>query len=501
MDTSKEKSSSQACTDNWSVISTKVKIGVIIISLTAIIIFSTLVGLVPFANGLALNVFLGTLILVLALGIKDSIKNKRGGLYLAPFQIQFLRVAVSLGAGQLVAFVLAMIDRLSNETPLPDEWFVIGSFIFAIPLLLNDGTPIKVPVNHCGVMTFFGRRLNWLFLVEGDYSWYGKKIFFNISQSPIIQPSTDIKNSFTTKGEKEGFPNLNRRTLSIWQDTVGKDPVLKLLSKTSTEVTTRLTIGIRTTDPMKWMLYNDPIAEICNRARASIRELVKNFIDVDVNPSESLIKSLLDGKKVFFAITLRPYELYREGSVVRDNGGVPISVVVGEDDKGKDIIDETDEDAEVRLLAKLKKANDELLEAATYKNKDGVIIKDSNDNPKINTYLLALKETIGDIAHSTGSELYMIAMSGTDVSAKVKEATQQLSAEANERESEKRTAESVKNIKDILGGNGDVALAIAANIAKVANVRAHAVSSGSKDMGSKVIAAATIIGEKGEGSN
>jgi hypothetical protein len=486
---------------NWNVIGTKVVICVISIALVLIIVSGTLAGLVPFANGLALNVFLGTVILVLILGIKDSIKNNRGGLYLAPFQIQFLRVAVSLCAGQIIAFILMIVDRLGNETPLPDEWFAIGSFIFAIPLLLNDSTVVKVPVNHCGVMTFIGRRLNWLFLVEGDYSWYGKKIFFGISQSPIIQIDTDPKNSFTTKGEKDGFPNLNRRTLSIWQDTVGKDPVLKLLSKTSTEVTTRLTIGIKTVDPIKWMMFNDPIAEICNRARASIRELVKNFIDVDVNPSESIIKSLLDGKKVFFAITLRPYELYREGSAVRDNGGIPISVIVGEDDKGNEIAEETEEEAEARLLVKLKKANIDLLEAATYKEKGGAVIRDSTGNPKINTYLLALKETIGDIAHSTGSELYMIAMSGTDVSAKVKEATQQLSAEANEREAEKRTAESIKGVQEILGSKSDVALAIAANIAKVTNVKAHAVSSGGQDIGSKIVTAATIIGEKGEGSN
>ena len=424
---------------------------------------------------------------VLLLGRRDSLKNNRGGLHLAPFQIQVLRIAASLGVGQLLAFGLAMIDILSNTVPLQDEWFVWLSYALAIPFSLNDEKEIKVPVNHCAVVTFLGRRLNWLFLVEGSYSWYGQKLFFGVSQSPIIQADTDKSNTYTTAGEKVGFPNLNKRTLVVWNNIKSKDPVLNFLSKTSTGVTTNLTIGIRTYDPIKWMMFNDPIAEICNRARASIRELGKNFLDVDVNPCESIIKDLLWGRKVYFIFTIRDNDLFREGSVIRDNGGIPISVTIGYDNDGNVIDGETEDEAKVRLMQKTKDANASQLEAAKFE--DG----------KINVYILSLKETIGEIAESTGSELYMIALSGTDVSEPVKKATQQLSAEANQRASEQKTADSIKKIMETLGTDIDPNLgaAIGANIAGVNGVKANAIASGNKgsDLGDKIIAAMDSKGQ------
>jgi hypothetical protein len=454
------------------------------VSITIIILFvSFLLKIVPFSSFLSFLVFLTSVLWVLLLGRQDSIKNNREGLYLAPFQIQVLRVAVSLGIGQLLAVGLAIIDKLVNSNSLEDFYFVWLSYALAIPFLINDKQEIKVPVNHCAVITFLGRRLNWLFLIEGFYPWIGEKLFFGVSQSPIISKDTDKSNTYTTTGEKDGFPNLNKRTLGIWHDILSKDPTLRFLSRTSTEVTTRLTIGIRTYNPIKWMLFNDPIAEICNRARASIRELGKNFIDVDVNPCESIIKELLWGKKVYFVFTLRDYKLYREGSVVRDNGGIPIHVIVGQNDQGKPIEDETEEQAKVRLMDKMKYANADLLAAAKFE--DG----------EINAYALALKETIGDIAESTGSELYMIALSGTDVSDEVKKATQQLSAEANQKAAEEATANSIRTITGILGGEIDpnLGVAIAANIAGVTNVKANAIASGNKtgggDLGDKIIAA------------
>ena len=107
---------------DWKFIKTKVFISFIItIAIIVIIFFTWFLGIIPVLSGSIFTFFLGTLLAVILIGIKDSLEQKRAGLYLGPFQIQVLRAAVSLGVGQIIAGTLAIIDRAGNSTPLTDD--------------------------------------------------------------------------------------------------------------------------------------------------------------------------------------------------------------------------------------------------------------------------------------------------------------------------------------------------------------------------------------------
>ena len=472
----------------WKYIGTKVVISIsIIVAIVVTIISAFILKVIPIFSGIIFIIFLGVILTVITIGILDSREKKRAGLYLGPFQIQILRVAVSLGAGQIIAGILSIADQIGNTKPLPEYWFVTISLFLAIPFFLSFAEKIVIDINHVGVATFFGGRRNWLFVVEGEYTWYGTSLYFGISREPIVNPNTDPKNEYTTKGEKKGAVSIGKRTLGIWNDRSTKSLKIIAKSKTNSDVSIRLGLTIQTHDPMLWMSFADAILQIANQARASILEVMSNFIDVDANPCQQAIKELLWGKTVFIIFTTKNSDTVSKGSVVFDNAGKPLYVVLGQDDKGNEIEDETEEEAIARLQVRAEKADPELIKFAMF------------DNGDINIYPLRLKESLLDIVTSTGSELISITVNGIDVSDTVKKAADQLAAENNQRAAEEKTANSIKNVAEILRGPDDeLSLMIAA---KVVGTDANVIMthSGGETEGKSqqnLLAAATILANK-----
>lgn len=472
----------------WKYIGTKVVISIsIIVAIVVTIISAFILKVIPIFSGIIFIIFLGVILTVIAIGILDSREKKRAGLYLGPFQIQILRVAVSLGVGQIIAGILSIADQIGNTNPLPEYWFVTISLFLAIPFFWSYGEKIVIDINHVGVATFFGKRLNWLFVVEGEYTWYGTLLYFGISREPIVNPNTDPKNEYTTKGEKKGSVSIGKRTLGIWNDRLTKSLKILAKSKTNSDVFIRLGLTIQTHDPMLWMSFADAILQIANQARASILEVMSNFIDVDANPCQQAIKELLWGKTVFIIFTTKNSDTVSKGSVVFDSAGKPLYVVLGQDDKGNEIEDETEEEAIARLQVRAEKADPELIKFAMF------------DNGDINIYPLRLKESLLDIVTSTGSELISITVNGIDVSDTVKKAADQLAAENNQRAAEEKTAKSISNVAELLRGpNDELSLMIAAKVVGTdANVIMTHSDGETKGKGQQnLLAAATILANK-----
>ncbi len=365
------------------------------------------------------------------------------GIYLNPISALVLRVVVSLTGGIAIALIFSAIDQATDFELMGMGWWLLFGVMLSFYLGTSDPL-VTVPVNHVGIVTFFGTRYG-VFLKEGEYSWYAKKFFFGVSSTPL----PGAKNIFKGAGEEQGFVYMGKRTLQIWNDRESENTTISLPARAGSTVSVKMTIELLTLDPIEWTRSNDPILQIAEQARAGLRKTLTFFRDTDAAGAKSAIAAILSGETVLAAFTNKKDGSHLIGSTVQDQSGLPMYEIVdveagaGNEAVNKQLIAVAKE----KFLLKLERlANPNMLDSA--KNKGG----------EIQVAELSVAEKLRPIVEGTGSVMTHVTISDVQLSAKVRDASESAASEGAQRDqqltSAQTQAEVMKTLAEARTSNG-----------------------------------------------
>jgi len=366
---------------------------------------------------------------------KKTEREDKVGHYLTPINLVIVRVALSLAGGIISAILLMIIDTVSGiELMTADLWLLFG-LILSGYYGSADEPAVTVPVNHVGVFTFLGKRHPW-YVEEGSYPWYGKKLFFNISSSPL----PNAVNVAGAVGEEQGFVYMGVRVLPIWNDKDSKLANISLPSRMGSNVKVRLTIRVITKNPLEWMKPDDPILQIAEQARAGLRKTVSFFRDTDAVGAKSAIADIMKGEIVLVAFTNKKLGSHLVGSIVQNKSGLPLMQTVDVDEKlDPAVIQQIVALARDRFEEKLQREGDpDMLVAA--KNKEG----------RVEIAELSVSEKLRSIVSETGSQMLDVTISDVQLSDKVREASEAAASEGAQREGQITSAETQSEVMKVL---------------------------------------------------
>lgn len=266
-----------------------------------------------------------SLIAIFAIFLYKKIYNDNNvGVYLSPILVQVLRILLSFLMGQFLGMLASVLDIYTGVDLISHDWYFLLGILLGVGFWIEDDIPNKVPVNHVGVLTFLDKRYG-IFFREGSYTWYGKKFFFNISKEALYGSK-----NVGAIGEEQGYVYVGSRNLRIFdkaakrKDNVTNNPELSNVTKNKSIVTTNLTIVIKTLDPIQWMLSDDAVLRICEKARAAFRIAISHFIDIDCTSIKAPLQALLMGKTVITAFIVTGDQKNFEGGIVRSKSDVPL---------------------------------------------------------------------------------------------------------------------------------------------------------------------------------
>lgn len=357
--------------------------------------------------------------------------TKMVGFYVGPFTSLYLRAAISLLAGGLVATFMYAIDTFAGTELLNVLWWFGLSILFSVYIGWNEEKTV-VPVNHVAFVTFLGRRWH-IFLREGEYYWIGRRFFLDISRTPLA----NAKNVAKGDGEEQGFVYVGNRTLQIWNNRQNKVITLTLPTRAGSTVTTNLTVKITTRDPMKWALSDDPILQIAEQARAGLRKALTFFRDTDVSGAKSAVVALISGKRVIAAFTAKKAGSFLVGTMVQDKSGLPMYEVIN-------IVQTPGETAEAfaqREAAELQQKKEAFITALVRDGNPDMVSAAKDKEGNLIVAELNIEEKLNTVVAEVGAYIENVVISDAQLSDTVRVASEAAASEGAQREQQVTSAE------------------------------------------------------------
>ena len=406
-----------------------------------------------------------------------------------PAVVWLIRLGLSVIMAILSFLILLFLTAGTDNILLDYGKYLATAFIFYL-FYKEEEVVIHSPKQHVVVVTLFGTEIP-VYLIDGDFPWYGTAFKFGISNHPGM-PASSNKHSFITAAEQlPGRINTAVRTLPIWVSESDRNTRISEFSKDRVKITANYTVSIQTKHPKEWLKFNNAIRQICDIARTAIIELNSLFTIRDFGSVISESQELLKGNRVIMAFATDKQSLVEPFSVAKDLGGKPISVVIDKKEIEEAISDPQSPitTEEEYLASKINKFKEILI-----KSIDANTLKDAfTINDEIQLSIVELTNSIAKIAGDTGSEITQIAISGVTYPVDLEKAMEQVKIETYERASEEATRESIVNNARLMPTDDrDLALVLASINSKLTGVKVNFTTGSS----SRLEKAASIIANK-----
>ncbi|MBY0537771.1 hypothetical protein K2P47_00020 [Patescibacteria group bacterium] len=198
------------------------------------------------------------------------------------------------------------------------------------PDKLPGGTILNVPNNTVIPLTFIG-ALYRLYLSEGDFPWWGQRLFLALSTITLRDFTTRKKDGDTTDAFFKVTPIPYTLFNSAPREVDGVEVIDKLImgvSKGGSPVGSELQITLQSKDPNPALRNDDPGLEIAERARSMMRTCQGYFTSVDNALAKDGIAGMIEGETMVVSFIMTTAENLAEGSIVRDTGGEPTYFMV-----------------------------------------------------------------------------------------------------------------------------------------------------------------------------
>lgn len=388
---------------------------------------------------------------------------------LNPITVQVLRFLLSIIMSCIFYATMFVVEKLIVGDQQYDElhYFTIIALVVIFWIFFKRSEEkISVPRQHVRIITFLGTELP-IYLVDGEYTWYGQPFLFDISGHPGVPPKLAGNNFVTEHETLPGMINIAVRTLPIWPSPDNKVTGITLLARDKVNVKANYALSIRTDHPILWIRFNDTILQICNRARSAINELVALFISTDFNDIVHESQELLKGNRVIFAFAVKEEGSIKIASIARDRKGKPLSYVIEMDD------DMTPEDYAKKEEESIRDFT-ELFKKEVASDKIELFM---DHNSEIEISVTKLSNSIKEIVYETGSVITQIAVDSIILPLKVVSAIEQQKIEEYEMKSEAATVDSIiANAERMPTADKELALSISAANSKIKGVRVNYVS-------------------------
>lgn len=448
-----------------------------------------------------------------ALGIK--------GLVIGPIQMIFIRYLGVPVASFIITFVMSWpllgvfyLVVWTFEGSVSVSWWLHMGLVLVTAIMLTwylirqdklpDGKILQVPNNTARPLTFLG-ALYRLYLSEGDFPWWGQRLFLALSTIALRDFTTRVKDGDAVDGSFKVTPTPYTLFNTAPKTIDGVESVDKLIrgvSKGGSPVGSELQITLQSKDPNHALRNDNPGLEIAERARSMMRTCQGYFTSVDNALAKDGIAGMIEGKTMVVGFTTKTIGELAEGSVVRDTGGEPtyFMVEVTEADalaaktknpeaSAKDILAV----ATKRTLKVYKKHLDTHL---TTEMKTAVSVtkkkkKRDGSESDVTEYVIETRSVqigLGEILERNGFDLISATVGGVDYDGKLKTAA--VSAELQTFEntvqvkSAKATAEALKELESTADQMSDPAyfdkLGIAASADQGGRAQFHRISTDNK---------------------
>lgn len=411
--------------------------------------------------------------------------------HINPPTVWIIRIFLSGVMASLSFVILLFITKGITNDFLDYSIYFATAFVFYL-FYKKEEVVIHAPKQHVVVVTFAGTEVP-IYLIDGDFPWYGTAFLFGISNHPGMPASNNKHNFITTAEQLPGRINTGVRTLPIWASETNRVPQISEFSRDKVQIIGSYTVSIRTTQPKKWLKFNNAIRQICDIARSAIIELNSLFIATDFNDLISESQELLKGNMVILAFATKGHGEINLYSVARGYNGKPISLVINKNDIEEAILDPespTTTEAEY-LIGKIREFEEKMR-----KNLNTETLKEAfTTDSKIQISVMELTNSIAKIAGETGSEITSIAVSGIKLPQRITDAIEQVKIEGFERISEEATRQSiVTNAEKMPTDDRDLALVLASINSKLPGVKVNFTTG----KGSQFEKAASIIANSKE---
>ena len=415
---------------------------------------------------------------------KEFLNTKREGMvgyYIGPIQIQLLRLVAPFFASIILTWIViypTLMVILFFVSPLLEKWIIINSsFLTTSTYILiflglwlwlwqpDEDPAIKVKFNFVVPLKIFGRLFK-IFLWNGDYSWYLKKLKINLNSDPI--PNSPLE------GEKAGHISIAKQVFPIWNDKKSKSTVISVNALNNSEVFIVVTLEFNIIDPYLWITNEDARTAIGEEARSFIRELIPTLLDTDVPLLRSILTDLFDSEEFLLAYTLEGNEQFAKHKLVTNRSGKILCQKVrkiGVDDIEEADIEEALKEAIKEAIkanlkldeiekADVKKAIKEVTEAnlkldendfkATLAQQaDKRLLKlatDKADKEIINISKISTQKNIRFLLENLGANLVKISVSDVRLSDEVLNAAKKAASEILQREGHVASAITTKMV-------------------------------------------------------
>lgn len=271
------------------------------------------------------------------------------GLVIGPIQMILIRFLIVPLASLFITFMMSwpvlgifyLAMWFLGGSVTVSWWWHLGLTLLAAILLtwyliradkLPDGKTLQVPNNTCRPLTFFG-TLYSLYLSEGDFPWWGQRLFLALSTIALRDFTTRVKDG----DDADGFFKVTPIPYTLFNSAPKAingvevvDKLIKGVSKGGSPLGSELQITLKSKDPHPALRNDNPGLEIAERARSMMRTCQGYFTSVDNALAKDGIAGMIEGKTMVVAFTTFPTDSLPEGSIVRDTGGEPTYLMVEE---------------------------------------------------------------------------------------------------------------------------------------------------------------------------
>jgi hypothetical protein len=343
-------------------------------------------------------------------------------------------------AASIVWIISVILDQFTTGTTN-----VIGSRLFFLIALLGfvlfvwdepleldaEGKPKSIAkiagTNNGRLITLFGMVTPFIH-TTGDYPWIGRRL--RLGWADKIEPT------FT---DAVGNLKLGGATLQVWNQPGDTDNVKRLeivaMAKNQASTTTNITAKMLPGEKARGVLdIDDATLLIADRFRQEWRELTAWFVDTDLPKLMGDLEPLLRGRTLITCFLPKSLGKEKVGAMITDRSNMAIYRLVESD---------ADIEAEiVNFIEEVKlRADVEMYKAVKFQRKRKVTI--------VVTIVKVLKP-VTEVIESLGWTLSEIIFGDIQMSQKVKDAADQASAEANERQAEIEDAHTKAAARTIL---------------------------------------------------
>lgn len=255
---------------------------------------------------------------------KDRNKHEpeRVGVYFNVFQWEIIvRPVVCLTAAFIVSGIITTLVHWLLGFELINNLIFISIVLgFTIIFAQNEDEDEVVPEAHGAMVTLWGMRFD-VFRKEGRYSWTGKRLGFNRSQTTHTAGTTS-----------SGFIKLQPFPFQVWDsaDSEVKKKLLTSHTSDSSEISTTLTLTIKILNPRLWLDSADPAMDLAEQARTSFRTAISFFTGIDCTVMKSVLVNLMQSKSILAAYVGKNDDVggYPKGSIVRSRSGTPLYKII-----------------------------------------------------------------------------------------------------------------------------------------------------------------------------